>query len=122
MAAAPAPPALDLGFGWDWDTPAIALRALREAGCSVRDTSDESLAQCGHPLAELFREYRALKKRSTTYGPAWLQHMDGGRRMPSGGRSARRPAGWRARIPAYSKCPVIPGFAPASLQPRGDCW
>lgn len=78
-AAAPAPPGLDLGLGWRWESAAIARRALREAGCDLPNTSDETLAACNHPLAALLRQYRAATKLLSSYGESWLAHVTEGR-------------------------------------------
>jgi DNA polymerase-1 len=50
------------------------------AGCSVKDTSEETLASVDHPLAQLLRRYRLARKRVGTYGNDWLAHVrDDGR-------------------------------------------
>src|SRR5262249_41962512 len=59
----------------NWDSPAQALAALRQAGCRVTDTADDTLATAQHPLAELLRRYRLARKSGTAFGRAWLEHV-----------------------------------------------
>jgi DNA polymerase-1 len=61
------------GSGWKWDSPKDVAAALKAVGCDVPGTDDDTLAALGHPLAKHLRDYRAAKKRSTTYGPQWLK-------------------------------------------------
>jgi DNA polymerase-1 len=55
-------------------------------GIELECTDDDALATVSHPLAELVRKYRAARKRASTYGTEWLQHVS-----PDG----RVYAGWR---------------------------
>jgi DNA polymerase I-like protein with 3'-5' exonuclease and polymerase domains len=70
---------------WNWDSTQQAKEALGLAGCSVDDTSDETLAWVDHPLAQLLRRYRLARKRGGTYGTDWLARVaNDGRVYPSG--------------------------------------
>ena len=69
---------------WNWDSPAQVKEALELAGCQLESTGDDALAAVDHPLAELLRKYRLARKRSTTYGASWLDHVaDNDRVYPS---------------------------------------
>jgi DNA polymerase-1 len=72
-----APPRIEVlfGGGWNWNSPEQVQQALARAGCKVKDTTDETLASAGHPLAHLIRDYRQARKRTTTYGRDWLKHV-----------------------------------------------
>lgn len=75
-ALAPPPPAPDLmGGGWNWDSPQQVKEAFAAAGCPMGDTTDETLARTGYPLAALLREYREARKRCTAFGKDWLKHV-----------------------------------------------
>jgi DNA polymerase-1 len=68
------------GSGWKWDSPQSVAQAFRDAGLEVEGTDDDTLATIDHPMAALLRDYRAARKRATTYGPAWLKDsFHGGR-------------------------------------------
>lgn len=60
---------------WNWDSPAQVKEALDIAGCRLESTGDDALAAVEHPLADLLRKYRLARKRSTTYGAGWLDHV-----------------------------------------------
>jgi hypothetical protein len=53
------------GF-WNWDSPLQAQKALALAGCTIKNTADETLAATDHPMADLLRRYRLAKKRGST--------------------------------------------------------
>lgn len=57
---------------WNWNSPAQVKKALARAGCKLKDTTDETLAETGHPLAALVRNHRQAKKRCSSYGEKWL--------------------------------------------------
>lgn len=78
-----APDQLELGLGWKWGNPEIALRALREAGLVLDNTRDETLAALDHPLAAALREYRSAAIRLSTFGHNWLPHVQNGRIYPN---------------------------------------
>lgn len=81
--AAPARPGQLLGR-WNWDSPAQVKEALGTCGISVAGTDDDTLAGINHPLAQLLRQYRDARKRTTTYGSKWLEHVrDDGRVYPA---------------------------------------
>jgi DNA polymerase-1 len=64
---------------WNWDSPIDVRRAFALVGITVDSTRDDALAEVDHPLAEAVREYRALRKRTSSYGEAWLTHVIEGR-------------------------------------------
>jgi DNA polymerase-1 len=75
-AAAPGRPDTLVGIdAWNWDSPQQVGNVLGLVGCPVEDTADETLARLDHPLATLLRQYRDARKRCTTYGAAWLDHV-----------------------------------------------
>jgi DNA polymerase-1 len=74
-AAAPPRPGFLIGAGaWDWDSPQQVKAAFEAAGVALASSEDEALARVGHPMAALLREYRAARKRVTTYGTDWGRH------------------------------------------------
>jgi DNA polymerase I-like protein with 3'-5' exonuclease and polymerase domains len=74
-AAAPARPDTLFAEPWNWDSPEQVQKALALAGCDVDSTRDGVLAAVDHPLARLLRDHRDARKRETTYGEAWLDHL-----------------------------------------------
>jgi hypothetical protein len=84
-ATAPPKPGAGLfPLPWNWDSPAQALSALKQAGCEITNTSDDTLAASDNPLAQLLRDYRVARKRGGTCGTEWLKHVaDDGRVYPS---------------------------------------
>jgi DNA polymerase I-like protein with 3'-5' exonuclease and polymerase domains len=79
VAPAAAQPAM-FGGAWNWDSPEQVKQALAAVGCPVESTDDDALAKVNHPLAGLLRDYREGRKKCTTYGKDWLQHVaDDGR-------------------------------------------
>jgi DNA polymerase-1 len=74
------------GSGWNWDSPQQILEVFQALRITVDSTDDAKLATVDHPLAALLRQYRAARKRVTTYGRDWLKHLS-----PDG----RVYAGWR---------------------------
>jgi DNA polymerase-1 len=65
---------------WNWNSPAQVKEVFRAVGFPMESTDDEALAQVDHPLAGLLRDYRAARKRVTTYGTDWGKHaLDDGR-------------------------------------------
>jgi DNA polymerase-1 len=80
-AAAPAQPDALFGGGWKWDSPEQVKAALARVDFKVDDTADETLARIDHPLAALLRQYRAERKKVSTYGKDWLKHVAGNGRV-----------------------------------------
>jgi DNA polymerase I-like protein with 3'-5' exonuclease and polymerase domains len=74
-AAAPARRDTLFAEPWNWDSPEQVQKALAIAGCEVDSTRDGVLAAADHPLARLVRDHRDARKRETTYGEAWLEHV-----------------------------------------------
>jgi DNA polymerase-1 len=103
---------------WNWDSTPQARQALKRAGCQLEDTSDETLAAAAHPLADLLRRYRLSRKRGSTYGSEWLQHVaDDGRVYTSwfqcGAKTGRMSSGQPnlqnvPRDPRYRRCFCAP--------------
>jgi DNA polymerase-1 len=104
----------DGGSAWNWASPEQALEALEAAGCSLKDSTDESLAGANHPLAELLRKHRGASKRAGTYGRDWLKHVAADGRIYSDWRQLGAKTGRMAsgepnlqnvpRDPAHRKC------------------
>lgn len=115
---APASPGSLPGISqWNWDSPPDVHRALAAVGAAIESTRDGELAGVGHPLAEALREYRAWRKRSTSYGRSWLKHVRDGRVFAkwwqigadSGRMSCSHPNLQNLpRDPRYRKCFVAP--------------
>jgi DNA polymerase-1 len=87
-AAAPRPnqPGMFAGDGWNWDSPQQVKQVFGAIGISLESTDDDHLAKTSHPLAQLLRKYREARKRCTTYGHDWLQHVAGDGRVYAGWR------------------------------------
>jgi DNA polymerase-1 len=104
--------------GWNWSSPKQVMEALAELGVGVVNTTDEVLAEVGHPVAGLLRGYRAAKKLATTYGEGWLRtgysdgrvHAQWGQAFACSGRmSCSRPNLQQLpRDPRYRGCVVAP--------------
>jgi DNA polymerase-1 len=118
-AEAPPAPQRDLtGEGWNWDSPKQVKQALEAAaGCTLESTADEALAGLNHPLAELVRDYRAAKKKVSTYGADWLSHVSGDGRVyanwwqigaDSGRMSCRSPNMQQLPRGEYRRCVRAP--------------
>jgi DNA polymerase-1 len=113
-ATAPGKPGSFDFDGWKWDSPVQAKEAFAAAGVAVGDTADETLAALDHPLADLLRQYRDAKKRGTTYGRDWLQHVAEDDRVYAGWKQIGAKTGRMAcrepnlqnlpRDPAYRQC------------------
>jgi DNA polymerase-1 len=83
-AVAPSQPDALFGGGWKWDSPEQVKGAQALLGFTVDDTADETLARIDHPLAALLRQYRAERKKVSTYGKDWLKHVaEDGRVYPT---------------------------------------
>jgi DNA polymerase I-like protein with 3'-5' exonuclease and polymerase domains len=65
---------LGMGGSWDWDSPHQVQAAFAAVGISLERTDEDHLAAVSHPLAELLRQYRAARKRWSTYGTDWAQY------------------------------------------------
>jgi DNA polymerase-1 len=114
---APTDPDALFGGSWSWDSPEQVRQALALAGCPIEDTADESLAKIGHPLAELLRQYRHVRKQVSNYGCDWLKHVaSDGRVYPtwkqmgcaSGRMSCREPNMQQLPRGDYRRCVVAP--------------
>jgi DNA polymerase I-like protein with 3'-5' exonuclease and polymerase domains len=100
-------------FGTNWDSPEQVKATFRALGVTLDSTDDEHLAAV-NPLAEALRDYRAVQKRGTTYGRAWLQHVSPDGRVYAGWRQIGADSGRMAcrdpnlqnlpRDPRYRKC------------------
>lgn len=77
--APPSPDCLPGISSWNWDSPADVKQAFAIVGVTTDSTRDDTLAEIDHPLASALRNYRALQKRSSTYGAEWLKYVVDGR-------------------------------------------
>jgi DNA polymerase-1 len=75
-----------MGGGWNWDSPAQVLEAFKSVGITLERTEDDILAAVDHPAAALLRDYRATRKRCTTYGRDWLKYLADDGRVYAGWR------------------------------------
>ena len=60
------------------------IEAFALLGHTIDNTSDDTLAGINHPLAELLRDYRAVTKLVSTYGPKWCGTVLHGGRIFAG--------------------------------------
>jgi DNA polymerase-1 len=107
-----------LETGWNWNSHKQVQQALAEMGIGVASTTDEALATVAHPIGTKVRQYRAAKKRATTYGPEWFKDSLREGRVYAGwhqlgahsGRmiSARPNLQNLPRDPAYRRCVIAP--------------
>jgi DNA polymerase-1 len=68
------------GGGYDWDNAEQVKEALLKVGCRVPDTTKETLAIAGHPIAALVCRYRKARSLVLSHGENWLKHVaDDGR-------------------------------------------
>jgi DNA polymerase-1 len=67
--------------GWKWDSNKDVAEVLTLLGFEVENTKDETLAKIDHPFAEKLRDYRFAKWLDTTYGHAFLRHLQGDGRV-----------------------------------------
>src|SRR5262249_54657247 len=75
-AVAPQGPGYLPGMGaWDWNSSLQVKKAFEAAGVKLASTADDELAKVDHPMARLLRDYRAARKRVTTYGNKWAQRV-----------------------------------------------
>jgi DNA polymerase I-like protein with 3'-5' exonuclease and polymerase domains len=74
------------GSGWNWDSPQQILEVFKALDIEVTSTDDAELAKVDHRLATLLRQYRAARKKVTTYGRDWLKYLS---------QDGRVYAGWR---------------------------
>ncbi len=83
--AAPARPGfLGKAGAFEWDSPQQVIEAFALLGHTIDNTSDDTLAGINHPLAELLRDYRAVTKLVSTYGPKWCGTVLHGGRIFAG--------------------------------------
>jgi DNA polymerase-1 len=118
LAAPPRAQGELFGSGWKWDSPKDVAAALQAVGCAVPGTDDDTLAALDHPLAARLRDYRAAKKRATTYGSQWLKNSYAGGRVYAGWRQLGANSGRMAcaapnlqnlpRDPRYRRCFAAP--------------
>jgi DNA polymerase-1 len=105
-------------FGANWDSPQQVKAVFQALGIELDSTDDEHLAAVNHPIAEALRDYRAARKRCTTYGKDWLKHVDPDGRVYAGWRQLGADSGRMAchepnlqnlpRDPRYRRCFVAP--------------
>jgi DNA polymerase-1 len=106
------------GSGWKWDSNQSVAKALKVLGFEVEGTDDITLSAIDHPIAPLLRDYRAARKRVTTYGPEWLKDAFHGGRvyakwLQCGSRAGRMACSGPnlqnlPRDPRYRCCVVAP--------------
>lgn len=102
---APKTDTLDLGYGWNWDSPKEVLAAFARAGVTLEDTSDETLATCDHPVAALLRQYRSVQKLLGSYGEGWLKYLDACRLFPEWRQLGSRAGRMSCRNPNLQQVP-----------------
>jgi DNA polymerase-1 len=117
--APPPPGTLNGCAAWNWDSHTQVQQALALAGCTVPDTTDETLAAAGHPLADKIRQRREAQKRASTYGRDWLAHVAADGRVYAGWHQCGAKTGRMSsgepnmqnipRDPAYRRCFRAPG-------------
>jgi DNA polymerase-1 len=117
-AAPPRPDRLAGQASWAWDSPAQVRQAFEAVGIHLDRTDDEALAGVGHPMAGLLRDYRAARKRETTYGTDWGKHAAADGRIYADWNQIGSRAGRTAcsgpnlqqvpRDPRYRRCFVAP--------------
>jgi DNA polymerase-1 len=61
------------GPPWNWNSPQQVKEAFSALGITLDSTDDTALAAVDHPLAELLRQYRMVRKRATAFGEEWLR-------------------------------------------------
>jgi DNA polymerase-1 len=113
-AAPPRPGFLASEGAWEWDSPQQVKAALEAAGVRLESTDDEALAAVDHPMAGLLRDYRAARKRATTYGTDWGKHAAADGRVYAGWNQLGSVAGRTScsgpnlqqvpRDPRYRRC------------------
>jgi DNA polymerase-1 len=118
VAAPPRPGSLAFEATWDWNSPMQVKAAFEAAGVALESTDDEALAQTKHPMAALLREYRAARKRVSTYGKDWTQHVAADGRVYASWNQLGSVAGRTScsapnlqqvpRDPRYRRCFVAP--------------
>jgi hypothetical protein len=116
-ALAPSVPGVLVGR-WNWDSPADVKKVLTQLGFPVEGSGDDALAGIDHPLAGLLRQYREARKRTTTYGRDWLQHVAAEGRVYThwnqlGARTGRMSSGTPnlqniPRVADYRRCFAAP--------------
>jgi DNA polymerase-1 len=102
----------------NWNSPVQIKAVFHTLGISLDSTDDEHLAAVNHPIAEAIRDYRAARKRCTTYGADWLKHVAPDNRVYAGWRQLGADSGRMScrdpnlqnlpRNPRYRKCFVAP--------------
>jgi DNA polymerase-1 len=114
-------------LGTNWNSPEQVKSAFAALGVEMTSTDDEHLAAVKHPLARLLRDYRAARKRCTTYGADWLKHVAPDGRVYAGWRQIGADSGRMAcrepnlqnlpRDPRYRRCFVA---SPARVLVKAD--
>jgi DNA polymerase-1 len=117
-AAPPRPGFLAKEGAWEWDSPQQVMAAFEAAGVPLDCTEDETLATVDHPMAGLLRDYRAARKRVSTYGIDWGKHAAGDGRVYAAWNQLGSVAGRTScsapnlqqvpRDPRYRRCFVAP--------------
>jgi DNA polymerase-1 len=64
------------GALWNWRSPKQVREVFSALGIDLTSTAVEALAAVDHPIARLLRRHRAASKQASTYGRAWLKHVD----------------------------------------------
>jgi DNA polymerase-1 len=64
-----------IGGEYDWDNAEQVKEALLRVGCRVPDTTKETLATAGNPIAALVCRYRKARSLVLTHGENWLKHV-----------------------------------------------
>jgi DNA polymerase III epsilon subunit-like protein len=72
------------GSGWKWTSPKHVAEVLKKIGHPGTKADDNTLAEIDAPLAALLRDYRAAKKRASTYGLKWLKGSEHNGRIYAG--------------------------------------
>jgi DNA polymerase-1 len=117
-AQAPTPPGTFPGtIVWNWESHVQVKEVFRSLGITLESSDDDNLAAVSHPLAELLRQYRSVRKLVSTYGKEWANYVqqtriyshwrqigaDTGRMASSEPNLQNLP-----RNPAYRRCFIAP--------------
>ncbi len=106
----------------NWDSPRQVLEALRRAGLQLSDTREETLARYReHPIVAALLSYREHKKRSSTYGPSWLEslHPLTGRIHPSWHQIGAESGRMSCSRPNLQQVPRTPEYRACFRAPEG---
>jgi Protein of unknown function (DUF3987)/3'-5' exonuclease/DNA polymerase family A len=122
--AAPGRPGfLGKAGAFEWDSPQQVIEAFAILGHTIENTSDDTLAGINHPLAELLREYRAVTKLVSTYGPKWFGTALHGGRIFAGWQQIGADSGRMAcKTPNLQNLPATSATVDALSPPTAACW